>query len=199
MTQSRPNALPATCSIAFKEWSGVCQALASGLQAIILRKGGIAEENGRFVPEHPVFWLYPTHLHESQQGLRESEATAAPGAADHVPIEALCFVQEVLFVDRPDALAALSELHVWTEETVLKRFHYRSPGIWVLGVRVWRRDEPLLLPVMPEHAGCKSWVPLEQPLPTAGLKPVLSDAEFAVRMERLRAVMDASLTGGPRA
>ena len=33
---------------AFKEWAVICRALAEGRQALILRKGGIAEAGGDF-------------------------------------------------------------------------------------------------------------------------------------------------------
>ncbi len=66
--------LPPTCEFAFKEWAGVCRALGLGRQILVLRKGGIAEGPGGFSPEHESFWLFPTHLHEHQQGLKD-EAT----------------------------------------------------------------------------------------------------------------------------
>ena len=133
--------LPESCGVAFKEWAGVCAALADGRQSLILRKGGIAEESGAFVPEHRAFWLYPTHVHEAQQGLREGQPAldAAPVPPDHVALHALALVESIDYVDRVELLAELKDLHVWTEETVLKRFHYRKPGLWVLGVRVFRR------------------------------------------------------------
>src|SRR6516164_5695765 len=56
--------------IAFKEWAVICKALAEGKQAIILRKGGIAEVGGQFKPEHSRFWLYPTYLHEHREGIK---------------------------------------------------------------------------------------------------------------------------------
>ena len=46
---------------AFKEWAVICRALAEGRQALILRKGGIAEPGPTFQPEHSHFWLYPTY------------------------------------------------------------------------------------------------------------------------------------------
>jgi len=180
--------LPDACGIAFKEWSGVCAALAEGRQSVILRKGGIAEANGRFIPEHGVFWLYPTHLHERQQGLRiEPPEPVRP--ATHVDISALAVIAEVLFIDRRDALEAMADMHVWTRETVQRRFEYRTPGLWVFAVRVYCRATPLRIEATPAHAGCKSWVPLEVPPQTSGLSPSLSDAEFACRMDQLRAAV----------
>src|SRR5579864_2455473 len=57
--------------IAFKEWAVICKALAEGKQALILRKGGIAESGGEFKPEHARFWLYPTYLHEHRDGIKQ--------------------------------------------------------------------------------------------------------------------------------
>lgn len=200
------NSLPSSCSIAFKEWSGVCQALAAGRQSLIFRKGGIAEEAGRFVPEHQAFWLYPTHLHEAQQGLREllppiAEAAARP--AGIVPISLFAEVVAVSFVDRLPVLAELEDLHVWTAETLERRFHYRRPGLWALGVRIQRRERAWRVPVSPAHAGCKSWVALDEPLSTAGLLPVVPERELERRLERLeRAVRNgqarAEAGGSPR-
>lgn len=188
---SAAHPLPERCGVAFKEWAGVCQALADGTQALILRKGGIAEGPQGFAPEHDVFWLYPTHVHEAEQGLRITAPIEPPraGPADAVELSALVATGPIAFVDRLDTLRALDDLHVWKGATVEKRFHYRAPGLWVIGVRVHRLATPLALRVTPAHAGCKTWVPLEPPLPTAGAVPVLDDAEFDRRMKRLRAAL----------
>ncbi|AMV39648.1 DUF1802 family protein [Planctomyces sp. SH-PL62] len=185
--------LPPECDVGFKEWSGVCDALASGEQTLILRKGGIAEDGGGFTPEHRAFWLYPTRLHESQQGLRiEStpSGAASPDAAT-VPIRSLAMVEAIHHLDREDRLDALEPFHVWTAETVHKRFHYRRPGLWVLSVRVWTKPAPAVVVVTPEQLGCKTWVPLEPPLPTLGLAPVLDAERWAARREHLRKAMES--------
>src|SRR5260370_32014061 len=55
---------------AFKEWAVICTALAQGKQALILRKGGIAEAAGDFVVEHTRFWLFPTYTHQQRDGIQ---------------------------------------------------------------------------------------------------------------------------------
>src|SRR4029077_16387625 len=55
---------------AFKEWAVICRALALGKQALILRKGGIAETSGEFEVEHTRFWLFPTYLHQQNDAFR---------------------------------------------------------------------------------------------------------------------------------
>ena len=60
--------------IAFKEWAVICQALGEGRQALILRKGGIAEEGGAFRVEHTRFWLFPTYVHQQSTGIKPEAA-----------------------------------------------------------------------------------------------------------------------------
>jgi hypothetical protein len=181
--------LPETCPIAFKEWAGVCAALAEGRQSLIVRKGGIAEGPRGFAPEHDIFWLYPTQIHQAEQGLRIASAPLPAGPSERVALGALAVVASVAFVEREETLAALFELHVWTEETLLRRFHYRQPGLWVLGVRVFRRSVPHWLEVSAEHSGCKTWVPLDPPPPTQGCAPVLDELEFSRQCARLRTAL----------
>lgn len=179
--------------MAFKEWAGVCEALAAGQQSIVLRKGGIAEGARGFVPEHPRFWLYPTHLHEGEQGLRLSpdpDRSRTSPRLDVVEIRTLVATGPIWWVDRLEVLDRLEPFHVWTEETVHKRFHYRKPGLWVLGVRVYRQDEPFAVPITAEHAGCKTWVPLDPPLETEAVLPTLDNQEFSRVMDDLRLVLN---------
>ena len=193
MTTPGPAPLPEFCAVAFKEWAGICAAVAEGRQALILRKGGIAEGPRGFEPEQRVFWLYPTHVHEAEQGLRDggpARIGAVPPSPNTVRLQILVAVETIPFVDRPEPLAAIADQHVWTDETIQKRFQYRRPGLWVLGVRAYQRPSPYEVAVTPEHAGCKTWVPLDEPLSTAGVVPVLDDEEFARRMDRLRAALE---------
>jgi hypothetical protein len=186
---------PGSCSIAFKEWAGVCDALARGRQSIILRKGGIREGTGpgAFVPEHREFWLYPTAVHQSRQGLRiigEGPDPGRQGPDSSIPIGLLARVERIGRVRDEALLPALEEFHVLTPETVRGRFHYRTPGLWVLAARIWRREPPFEIIATPEHAGCKTWVLLDEALPTSDLQASLDEPEWASRLERLRAVLD---------
>jgi hypothetical protein len=185
------SSLPNSSRVAFKEWAGVCDALMTGRQAIILRKGGILEGPGGFTPEHSSFWLYPTHVHQAEQGLRlEQRAMASTGSpppsTDRVMLQAFAAVDLVHHVGDEESLPLLEPFHVLTEETVRKRFHYRRPGLWVLGVRVFRREEPWPLDPTPEQLGCMSWVVLDTPLATQGLEPVIDEDVWAHRLNRLR-------------
>jgi hypothetical protein len=184
-----------SCAVAFKEWAGVCNALMQGDQSIILRKGGIREGPGpgMFVPEHDEFWLYPTAVHQAQQGLRIANTALRPpddGLGRSVSIRALARVEIIGYVRDEPTVPALEEFHVLTEETVRHRFHYRTPGLWVLGVRIWRREPAYAIIATPDHAGCKTWVLLDAAVPTSDLVPVLDDHVWSERLRRLTAVLD---------
>jgi len=49
--------------IGFKEWDVVCEAIGSGRQDVIFRKGGIHEGRDGFSFKHPEFYLFPTLFH----------------------------------------------------------------------------------------------------------------------------------------
>jgi hypothetical protein len=185
-----------TCAIAFKEWAGVCDALFAGRQSLIVRKGGISETAGPgvFTPEHSEFWLYPTWVHQAQQGLRaEASGESAPAhearADQSVPIRVLVRIELTGFIESERKLPALEAMHIFTPETIVKRFRYRQPGLWILGARAWRHDPGFTIAATPEHAGCKTWVKLDEPLPTTGLSAVLDQYQWETERERLLTIL----------
>jgi hypothetical protein len=194
------NPSPESCRIAFKEWASVCDALLQGRQTIILRKGGISEGTapGVFVPEHSEFWLYPTWVHQAEQGVRSdvagASATESASAAGFVPIRALVRVDLMGYIESEEDLPALEEHHILTAATISKRFHYHKPGLWVLGARVWLHEPGHQIVVTPEHAGCKTWVALEESLSTSGLAPVLDENQWAERRTSLRVILGGAIS-----
>jgi hypothetical protein len=172
-------------SFAFKEWAVICKALAEGRQALILRKGGIAETAGDFRLEHTRFWLFPTYTHQQHAGIRPEavplleQAEAERPPAGVVRLTHFAEVHGVYHVHDLVPALLLAHLHLWSDATVEARFAYRRPGLYVLPVRVYRAAEAFELPDTPEYQGCRSWVDLGRGLPTAGATPVLDDAAFA--------------------
>lgn len=82
-------------------------------------------------------------------------------------------VSDVRFVDRLEDALALDPLHVWSEEMVRQRFHYRTPGLYILNVRVYRARTPVELTEDPAYAGCKTWVELDRDVEEQPADPVL--------------------------
>jgi hypothetical protein len=173
---------------ALKEWSAVVHALLNGRQRVLLRKGGINEK--RFEVAAQEFLLFPTVAHSHVQRVRpEHRDLLQPAAADstdeHLLVRAAAKVIAAQEVNRPDGLAAIEDLHIWTAESVrADRLDFRPKHkLAVLVVSVIPLAEPVQITRTAEHAGCRSWVQLPV-LPNLAA-PVFDDtalAEVAVRV-----------------
>ena len=77
-------------------------------------------------------------------------------------IRAAAKVVAALPVNRPDGLAAIEDLHIWTAESVrADRLDFRPKHkLAVLVVSVHPLAEPVQIARAPEYGGCKSWVQL---------------------------------------
>lgn len=178
-------------AIAFKEWAVVCAALGSGQQSLILRKGGIHEGRGGFRVAHSEFWLFPTAFHQAPEVLAPAAAPLLhkvmqqqpPDGAIHLHDYVL--VEKVFEIHEESRLAALSPWHIWSMQTVMQRFQYKSPGLFALLVRVFRLPQPISIADEPAFAGCRSWVELTNPVETASITPVLTDDAHEERMQQL--------------
>jgi hypothetical protein len=181
---------------AFKEWAVISAALGQGMQALILRKGGIDEEEGEFAVNQSRFWLYPTFSHQQKDGIQDEarplleqvEANRPP--AGMVRLQFWAEVATIYRIREELPALLLSHLHCWSEEAVRKRFNYRTPGLYLLVARVHSMPKPHEIEELPAYAGCKSWVELDKPLGTEGSTPVLSDADF----QRVRKQLDLLLS-----
>jgi len=182
--------MQASLDIAFKEWAVVVDALGSGEQLLILRKGGIREDSGAFQADHSRFWLFPTLYHEVERSIIPSKRPAlaeiasrqTPGAVD---IEFLAVADPVWHITDPAVLSRLQGRHIWGEQVLRQRFEFgREPGLHALVTRVYRLASPQRFALRDSYGGCKSWVQLERPI-TAEVTPVLTDTEFAAQRDAL--------------
>ncbi len=178
--------------IAFKEWAVVCAALASGQQSLILRKGGIHEGRDGFRVAHREFWLFPTGFHQEPDSvvdgalpLLEDVLTRQPNA-NEIHIQQYVEVEDVIELRDESRLSDLAPFHILSDNTVLARFHYKTPGLFVMLVRIHQLQTKVTIPASLHFAGCRSWVDLPSPIPSTGLNPVLSDEAHVERMIGLR-------------
>jgi hypothetical protein len=175
--------------IAFKEWAVIADALGTGRQIIILRKGGISEGSGGFKMEHPEFLLFPTLFHQQRESVIEDAqrrydliAHEFPGA-DTLRLEYFCRVVSWRRLDSLEAAQRLQTQHVWRPEVIAERFDWgRSKAIFALAVRTYRLPKRIDLPMLPTFGGCKSWIELDHEIATANAAPALDDKEFAQRL-----------------
>jgi hypothetical protein len=182
-------AWPTSLRIALKEWSSVCRALETGRQMILLRKGGIYEAAGEFELENPQFLLFPTYLHQNLGMLKpEAHEGFLPVSAEpsEVRISAAGMVSDIIQLRSRQQMDALDAEHVWTSPLIDMRFNYKPQNpLYLLLVRAYRLREPNVVANTPAYAGCKSWVPLDEPIATGDAAPVLDDARYELRRKQI--------------
>jgi hypothetical protein len=194
---SRPTTLAAK---AFKEWAVVCEALRTGRQVLLLRKGGIHEAKGRFPIEFREFFLQPTYEHQNLGDLSpDAHADLARLAAAAPPegtirIDGYATVEEVIVARDRDQLARLHGEHVWSESYLDMRLGWKPERpLYLMLLRYYRTPEAMELPMRKAYGGCRSFVdletvdvPAELLAATAGrLVPALDDGAFAARVSRI--------------
>jgi hypothetical protein len=191
--------LPHQLNLALKEWAAVTHALSTGRQILLLRKGGISESAGEFQLEHPKFVFFPTYLHQSRQQLKpEALASFEAHTAEpsHVTIALAGEVTDILRVQSRRQMDEIDDRHIWTSPLIDMRFNYRPENpLYLLLVRAYRLPAPVTIENTPAYAGCKSWVPLQKPIPTAGGAPVLDDTTYQTHRQLIRSRLEGVGTG----
>ena len=182
-------------TIGFKEWQIVCDALASGRQAIILRKGGIHEGRQGFSFAHESFFLFPTRFHAQADQVREGEVKVMPEwqVGDAITITHHAEALWAITLTDWEKVSALAPHHIYAEQTVRDRFDWEGKGmasgsIHVAFVRVRKLAESWTFPYETGFGGCRSWINLPE-APLGWLersRPVLDDDVFAKLGQRFR-------------
>ncbi|HRJ70884.1 MAG TPA: DUF1802 family protein [Terrimicrobiaceae bacterium] len=179
---------------AFKEWAVVCEALGTGLQSIIIRKGGIAEGKAGFAFRHDDFCLFPTWFHEQLEKTTLPAGTAVPEEpGENLEIRYTATIEWSGLVKDWKTLENLREFHVLHQSVLEERFRYDdTEGVHVAFVRVYRLDPPVRLANEKKYGGCRSWI--ELPIPEGvALVSVLTDEEHSRRRRRLDEVLAGTL------
>jgi hypothetical protein len=184
-------ALPARLQIALKEWQTVCNALHAGCQILLLRKGGIYESASEFEIEHRQFLLFPTFLHQNLDMLKPGNAVEKHLAEpDQITLTTAAQITDIIPVRSRQMIDALDAHHIWSPALIDMRFNYRPENpLYLLLVRAYILEEPVTIQNTPAYAGCKSWVPLKQPVTTANATPAIDDAAFNQRRRDIHSII----------
>ncbi|HUG85085.1 MAG TPA: DUF1802 family protein [Euzebya sp.] len=186
------NGTAAGTVVALKEWGAAVHALLQGRQTILLRKGGIHEKAFATPAAGGGFVLFPTVAHSHGERTRPEHHDLLPlGAADvaedEVAIRAGIEVLGVIEVTRPDQLPQLSDMHIWTDQSIqADRVDFRpAKPLQILVVRALALPSPVVLPRLEAYGGCRSWVDVEIAWDGSG-QAVLPQARLLGDLERVR-------------
>jgi hypothetical protein len=167
---------------ALKEWAVAVKALERGETALVVRKGGIREK--AFAVPKTRFLFFKSYEHQNPDQLKTAYhdmLRSIPERRDDGPVVFTSFaeVHAAYEVSEPEELEALDPYHVWTHEYAESRLKWRpKKPLTVLVLRTHLLPEPVEFEYRAEYGGCKSWITLEESVPTAGSRPVLDDTAF---------------------
>ncbi|HEY9700413.1 MAG TPA: DUF1802 family protein [Trichocoleus sp.] len=185
---------------ALKEWAVAVSALTDGKTIVLLRKGGIREQGGRFAVHQHRVWLYPTYEHQKPHLLKPEYAgqvSLVPSGwhPETVVISAWAEITHAIEVSEASIVEALLPFHIWNADFASERLKWkpRSP-LSVLLLRAYRSPEPQAISYQPEYGGCKSWIELQANLSPEVAKPVLSDADYQRRVHQITAIVAPDIT-----
>ncbi|MSU64208.1 MAG: DUF1802 family protein [Pedosphaera sp.] len=182
---------------ALKEWAVVVDALGTGAQILILRKGGIHDTAGGFQMDHPEFCLFPTAFHQQRESVialaqeRFDRSAISANGDSQIRIEYFARVADWRRLNSLATAECLRGQHIWRDEVIAQRFEWgREKTIHAVVLRVFRLPAPMLIPSLSKYAGCKSWLELDEEVPTSGTEPVLSDEAFEGKLRLFRRALD---------
>ena len=165
-----------------KEWAVTVRALERGDTALVVRKGGIREK--AFAVPKTRFLLLPGYEHQRPELIKpefRGIMDEIPDLTDDGPLRFSSFaeVDGAFEISEAEDLAALNEHHMWTHEYAESRLKWRpKKPLTVLVLRTYLLPEPIELEYRESYGGCKSWIELEEAVPTANSRPALEDPAF---------------------
>lgn len=165
---------------ALKEWAIVCKALEEGRQVLLLRKGGIMEYRQGFEIKHNKFLLFPTFEHQSKEYIQPDYIDNLDIILQHQltdpyhptansgrnKLNLYAKVIDVKEVGDKSIIRKLEKYHIWNDRYVNLRMDYNpKKPMSVLLLRVYKMNNPIEVDIIPEWAGCRSWVSIEFEFP----------------------------------
>ena len=167
---------------ALKEWAVAVEALERGETALVVRKGGIREK--AFAVPKTRFLFFKGYEHQKPEQLKSTYhdlLRSIPNRRDDEPVIFTSFaeVYGAYEVSEAEELEALDPHHIWTHEYAESRLKWRpKKPLTVIVLRTYLLPEPMVLEYRESYGGCKSWIELEEAVPTTGSRPALKDPAF---------------------
>ena len=179
---------------ALKEWAVAVRAMEEGRKALVVRKGGIREK--AFAVPKTRFLFFKGYEHQKEEQLKPAYhelLRSIPEMRDDGPVIFSSFaeVYGAYEVSEAEELEALDPHHVWMHEYAESRLKWRpKKPLTVLVLRVYLLEEPVEFEYRAEYGGCKSWIELEKPVPTADARPALGDTSFRELVRSVLGVLE---------
>ncbi len=183
--------MKSTTTHALKEWAVAVDALEKGKTIVLLRKGGIDEQDRQFKVAHDQILLYRTYEHQQPFLLKPDYASFVESVPsgwhpENIRIDTYAQITDIFQVSDEQVVSALLPFHVWNERFVSDRLKWkpRQP-LYVLLLRTYRLASAKVIAHRQEYGGCKSWIDLAEAISIEGAQPVLDDKAYTKQVAEL--------------
>lgn len=191
--------LPESCAFGVKEWAVVVEAIRSGKQCYLLKKGGLTE------PDHPdferpggIFGLIPTWHKQSPDHLRAEscrefkEVLEGDDASESYSITTVVDITEQVVLSNPIRAHRLWERHVWRADYITERINTRPEvPLHLLFVRAYELSKPVVISRGDSFNNMRHWVDLGEEASLDEAKVVLKDPEYKRETRIVRELLNA--------
>ncbi len=186
---------------ALKEWSTTIEALGKGQIIAIWRKGGIEDTPNIKTPftgfniEQKQFVLFPTGTHQSLDKVKPewwslNDEKASPNKDNQIKVKYWAEVEEAIEIQAFEQLLSISSQLINTNEHLFSSWElYPDHKGKVLLLRVYKLNDPILVPYSQKYSGCKSWIELKIDIPKIGSSPTLSFKEYNSKARFIKALI----------
>jgi hypothetical protein len=178
-----------------KEWAIAVSALATGKTIMLLRKGGIREENKQFQVKHRQIWLYPTYEHQKPHLLkpeyrdRVTEVTSGWHPAT-VEIQSCAEITNILTINSLETLQKLEPYQIWNQQMISDRFKWKpQQPLVILLLKVSNLPNAITISYDRSYGSCQSWIDLQKPISLYNLKPVLSNERYQQQADSILSIV----------
>ncbi|MFK8183421.1 MAG: DUF1802 family protein [Phormidesmis sp.] len=195
-TPATPSALTPVLTIALKEWAVAVNALAKGETMLLLRKGGIKENQGKFSPAAEQVVLLPTFEHQKPELLKPAYREAVHPVEtgwhpDSITLTAWATITDIFLTHDEDKVAALSEFHIWLPTLAQERLKWKpQQPLYVLALRAYRFSTPVTLPWDEAYGGCRSWVSLKESMTVEGSEAAMPAGTYQEKVKAIANILE---------
>lgn len=186
---------------ALKEWDIAIQALEQGKTIMLLRKGGIREQGGKFKVDHEKILLYPTFEHQNPTLLKpEYENFVQPVVSgwhpETVKISSFAEITNILLwnnAQNESLINSLIKYHIWNQAFIRDRLQFKpDKPLYILLLRTYKLSKIYDIPYHPSYGGCRSWIELQKMISLENMLPVLTQEDYDQQVSTIHQILQSS-------
>lgn len=186
---------------ALKEWDIAIQALEMGETIMLLRKGGIREQGGKFKVDHDQILLYPTFEHQKPTLLKPEYANLVQPVAsgwhpETVKISSFAEITNILSWNNAQDESLINSLikyHIWNQAFVRDRLQFKpDQPLYILLLRTYKLEKVYNIAYHPSYGGCRSWIDLKETISLENMVPILTQEDYDQQVSTIDQILQPS-------